>query len=1026
MDISIIIPTYNRGERLHSILDAWRIVLNHTDCSFELVFSDDGSSDNTLSVLKKCKDLPIVLVENEHGGASSARNHAIKKAVGDRVVFVGDDIYPEPYFLQKHYDYGQQYGDKVAILGAVDWHPDQKRPYLLEHITEVGNEQFSFNRLKANSFIDFRHFYTCNVSVSRSMLNSVDIKFDERFYKVNFEDTELSFRLCENGMRIFYAPDVFASHYHEYEAERFCNRQAIAGEMAVVFEKLHPQLESMLGVKKTYEEFLHHKNNSSLGSNIVSGISADNVLQVCEGLEADLAVGNDKSYSSFLKKNLSLIYGRLFKMKYHEGILLTEFADDRSLVEAYLLGKYFDKSLCDALTAEYYFSSQYENGFSSFVCLFKKIVSRNSSAENRYFLTMRNILTPLCGAEIDSGIYKISILPFVMERLKNHLKKYYLLRKMKYQYDSFRRWLSSIQKPKREEVDSYSAVKIVFLLEDVLALEKYEEVSKSFQQNVIFMSPYEGGYKCIDEHRGVVDSVSLGESDYDYICKLSANLPPFKVSHIKNIIVALCVDSYDLVLISFSYVSLPTVGVVDPESQIVYSKELYSTDLGEKNFFGKVIKLMPSPDNVVNVDMGALLCGKGSLKLQNQFNEISCNSSSASVRKSYSLLKSLAYTPERDVIFLFPIFMAVGGAERNIIEVMRQLSNKYHFVIVTMERHTFEQGSLHHQLGEISSDVLDLGEVAKYEDYLSIISDLKRLYKPKVLLITNGSPWLLGNSKKIRKIFHDVPIVDHQVYDHENGWIRDYRDSGIQSFDYYVAINKKIEKVFVEKKGIAANKISQIYHAMNTKRIVELNSSPVSENDVRAEIGLDSEKNIYVYVSRMSDQKKPLDFLALVNLRKQAGDDSVFVMVGDGELSGQVDDYIQRYDLDNVVRIKFIDNPLQLMSVSKAIIFTSVFEGLPVAMLEALSIGVPVFSTDTGDIKYVLEKYNVGQVIPCTQNADDYNASFEEFLKNIDVYRESLLTAKNEIMERFSPEEISSQYDDLFVTAINHFAEENH
>lgn len=436
LDISVIIPTYNRSEKIPGILDVWRKVSDVTDCSFELIFSDDGSDDNTVSILKSCTDLPITLLENDHGGASSARNHAISNATGDRVIFVGDDIYPEPDFVKKHYEYGQKYGDNVAILGAVDWHPEQEKSYLLEHITEVGNEQFSFNRLKENSFTDFRHFYTCNVSLSRSMLNSVDIKFDERFYKVNFEDIELSYRLYNNGMKIIFMPDIFGYHYHEYEAERFCHRQATAGEMAVVFHELHPEIDSMLGITSTCNDYLEYKQSAD--DNIVSSIefSISDVLGVCNGLEVELRSKLNCHCNELIKRLLSILYENLFRLKFAEGVLTKKYSSEVESINKYLLEKYFDLPFKKALLAEYSYSLIRKKRA---IVLLYCMVFGISGLKGEKCGKMDKILQPVLSKDFINSNLGLKFI--VKNRFIDYLKKFYILRQLKYKYDWVRRRL---------------------------------------------------------------------------------------------------------------------------------------------------------------------------------------------------------------------------------------------------------------------------------------------------------------------------------------------------------------------------------------------------------------------------------------------------------------------------------------------------------------------------------------------------------------------------------------------------------
>jgi len=88
-EVSVIIPTYNRESSVgESILS----VLNQTYQNFELIIVDDGSTDNTKSVVSKIEDARIVLVTHQiNKGASAARNTGIGTAKGELIAFLDSD-----------------------------------------------------------------------------------------------------------------------------------------------------------------------------------------------------------------------------------------------------------------------------------------------------------------------------------------------------------------------------------------------------------------------------------------------------------------------------------------------------------------------------------------------------------------------------------------------------------------------------------------------------------------------------------------------------------------------------------------------------------------------------------------------------------------------------------------------------------------------------------------------------------------------------------------------------------------------
>ena len=95
--ISIIIPVFNGEEYLTMCIKA---LLNQTYKNNEYIFINDGSTDNSLKILRdyEKKDDRIIVIDKENTGVSDSRNIGIKKASGDYICFCdADDIYVENY-----------------------------------------------------------------------------------------------------------------------------------------------------------------------------------------------------------------------------------------------------------------------------------------------------------------------------------------------------------------------------------------------------------------------------------------------------------------------------------------------------------------------------------------------------------------------------------------------------------------------------------------------------------------------------------------------------------------------------------------------------------------------------------------------------------------------------------------------------------------------------------------------------------------------------------------------------------------
>ena len=93
--LSIIIPVWNASDNIRHIVNS---VLSQSLDNFELILIDDGSSDDTLSVLHAIEktDKRVKVYTKPNGGPSSARNLGLEKAQGKYIQFydADDDITP--------------------------------------------------------------------------------------------------------------------------------------------------------------------------------------------------------------------------------------------------------------------------------------------------------------------------------------------------------------------------------------------------------------------------------------------------------------------------------------------------------------------------------------------------------------------------------------------------------------------------------------------------------------------------------------------------------------------------------------------------------------------------------------------------------------------------------------------------------------------------------------------------------------------------------------------------------------------
>jgi len=464
--------------------------------------------------------------------------------------------------------------------------------------------------------------------------------------------------------------------------------------------------------------------------------------------------------------------------------------------------------------------------------------------------------------------------------------------------------------------------------------------------------------------------------------------------HLQNAALALSVQDLDFVLVSHTLAAPPAVGTKGLRNNMVsrHSQEHVSG--------GHVARLFP---------------GGGSVKVLEGMNYTGQSARETTLPSGILSGQDAGALP---LIFVLPALFAVGGVERLVIDMMRQLGNLYAFVVITVEQLNERLGSLHGPAEGAVLGFYDLAELATPPLFLTMMEQLRAVYWPALVWIPNGSPWQCDNAAGIRRVFSSIPIVDQQVYDTAAGWIARYHEPGIRSYDRFIAINRKIEDTFVNKYGIARDRIDMIYHSVNLNALGPAARSEEERSGYRARYGIPQGKQVFGWVGRLTVQKRPLQFLEFALAASAADVNRHFVMIGDGELAGECEAFVERNRLTSITRVRFSNRMGELFSLIDGLLSTSKYEGLPISMLEALAMGVPVFSTDVGDVGLVLAEYQAGAVTAADWDGARYSNDFEQWAKELKTWRENARAAAPRVRERFGSEAVAAQYNQCFERAI--------
>jgi GT2 family glycosyltransferase len=225
MDVSVIIVNYNTKQYLYDCLKS--IYDKTSGLDYEIIVSDNGSTDGSCEMLKREFEQVILIENKENLGFGRANNRGLELAKGKYVFYLNSDTLFLNNALKYFYDFYETYPipNELGVLGC----------NLYERNMEIARSNWPFPtvsqeikyRIKINFrlfFLTICHFFNTSFQFKirkkkrkvEKKIGEIDgficgadlfikndrsILFDEKFF-LYYEETDLEYRLKKNGKKI--------------------------------------------------------------------------------------------------------------------------------------------------------------------------------------------------------------------------------------------------------------------------------------------------------------------------------------------------------------------------------------------------------------------------------------------------------------------------------------------------------------------------------------------------------------------------------------------------------------------------------------------------------------------------------------------------------------------------------------------------------------------------------------------------------------------------------------------------------
>jgi glycosyltransferase involved in cell wall biosynthesis len=187
-----------------------------------------------------------------------------------------------------------------------------------------------------------------------------------------------------------------------------------------------------------------------------------------------------------------------------------------------------------------------------------------------------------------------------------------------------------------------------------------------------------------------------------------------------------------------------------------------------------------------------------------------------------------------------------------------------------------------------------------------------------------------------------------------------------------IAVSYSNQKDGIDLFGMSNSQV--VNYGIDTEKYNPANDLP----DLRKELGLPENKTIVGFLVRMTIQKDPLTLIRAIRKVKDKTTDIVFLLMGNGDLLEDAKALVKKLDIeDMIVWSGFRQDIPNVLNTIDIYTLPSLWEGLPIGLLEAMTMAKPIVATGVDGSKEAIKDGENGILIECGDDESLANAFIE-------------------------------------------------
>jgi glycosyltransferase involved in cell wall biosynthesis len=305
-----------------------------------------------------------------------------------------------------------------------------------------------------------------------------------------------------------------------------------------------------------------------------------------------------------------------------------------------------------------------------------------------------------------------------------------------------------------------------------------------------------------------------------------------------------------------------------------------------------------------------------------------------------------------------------GGAEMLLPETLRLHDHsqfEFHYIYFLPWKDQMAD-SLKHEGGRVAC----LPSANNIELILKARGIVRYIKQNNIQLIHAHLPWAGIVARMVGKMT-GVPVMytEHNKQERYHYATRWLNLATMNWLTRLIAVSKDVEGSIRKFKPSLTAHLQTIFNGVNTKHFAP---GVFNGSQVRKSLNIPVEAPVIGTVAVFRSQKRLAEWMNIAASVIKEIPNAHFIIVGDGPLKNDLYETRKRLKLEPCIHFAGLQTEVRpYLAAFDIYMMSSVFEGLPVALLEAMSMGIPVISTDAGGIKEVVRHNEEGLLLEVDQ-----------------------------------------------------------